>query len=50
MITIFSDFRQFSAKFGVFLKNQYYDQLFSKFSFVLSQKTPIFAKIFGKNI
>jgi hypothetical protein len=29
MITIFSDFRQFSAKIGVFLKNQCYDQNFA---------------------
>jgi hypothetical protein len=56
MITIFGDFSQFSAKkIGVFLKYQCYDQLFSKFSFVLSQKTPIFlqnffAKFFGENI
>jgi hypothetical protein len=43
MITIFCDFRQFSAKkIGVFLKNQCYDQFFSKFSFVLSQKRQYF--------
>jgi hypothetical protein len=31
MITIFGDFRQFSAeKIGVFLKNQCYDQIFCK--------------------
>jgi hypothetical protein len=29
MITIFFDFRQFSAKIGVFLKNQCYDQNFT---------------------
>jgi hypothetical protein len=29
MITIFGDFRQFSAKNGVFLKNQCYDQNFA---------------------
>jgi hypothetical protein len=52
MIAIFCDFRQFSAKkIGVFLKNQCYDQNFAGFTFVLSQKTPIFslnlsAKIF----
>jgi hypothetical protein len=32
------------------LKYQCYDQLFTKFSFVLSQKRPFFAKIFGENI
>jgi hypothetical protein len=51
MITIFCDFSQFSAKkIGVFLKFQCYDQLFSKFSFVLSQKRQFFRKIFGENI
>jgi hypothetical protein len=50
MITIFCDFYQFSAKNGVFLKYQYYDQLFSKFSFVLSQKHHFFADKFGENI
>jgi hypothetical protein len=29
MITIFCEFRQFSAKNGVFLKNQCYDQNFA---------------------
>jgi hypothetical protein len=29
MNTIFCDFRQFSAKIGVFLKNQCYDQNFA---------------------
>jgi hypothetical protein len=43
MITIFCDFPQFSAKkIDVFLKYQCYDQLFSKFSFVLSQKCQFF--------
>jgi hypothetical protein len=50
MITIFCDFSQFSAKNGVFLKYQCYDQLFSKFSFVLSQKRQFFAKNFAENI
>jgi hypothetical protein len=43
MITIFCDFPQFSAKeIGVFLKYQCYDQFFSTFSFVLSQKRQFF--------
>jgi hypothetical protein len=42
MITIFCDFCQFSSKNGVFLKNQCYDKIFSKFSFVLSQKRQFF--------
>jgi hypothetical protein len=47
MVAIFCDFWQFSAKkIGVFLKNQCYDQLFSKFSFVLSQKHQFFRRIF----
>jgi hypothetical protein len=51
VITIFCDFSQFSAKkIGVFLKYQYYDQLFSKFSFVLRQKRQFFRKIFSENI
>jgi hypothetical protein len=51
MITIFCDFRQFSAKkIGVFLKNQCYDQNFAYFSFVLSQKGHFFAELFGENI
>jgi hypothetical protein len=36
----------FGEKIGVFLKCQCYDQLFSKFSFVLSQKRQFFCKIF----
>jgi hypothetical protein len=32
----------FGEKFGVFLENQCYDQFFSKFSFVLSQKRQFF--------
>jgi hypothetical protein len=36
----------FGEKIGVFLQNQFYDQLFSKFSFVLSQKR----QFFGENI
>jgi hypothetical protein len=52
MITIFCDFRQFSAKkIGVFLKNQCYDQLFFKIWLCFETKTPIFfAEFFGKNI
>jgi hypothetical protein len=46
MITIFCDFRQFSAKNAVFLKNQCYDQNFEKFSFVLSRKRQFFRRIF----
>jgi hypothetical protein len=37
-------------KFGVFLKNQLYDQFFSKFGFVLSKKANFFAEIFGETI
>jgi hypothetical protein len=40
MITIFCE------KIGVFLICQCYDQLFSKFSFVLSQKRQFFRKFF----
>jgi hypothetical protein len=40
----------FGEKIGVFLKNQCYDQLFSKFSFVLCQKRHFFADFFGENI
>jgi hypothetical protein len=40
----------FGEKNGVFLKNQCYDQFFSKFGFVLSQKRHFFAKFFGENI
>jgi hypothetical protein len=39
MVKIFGDFCQFSAeKVEFFLKNQYYDQIFVQFSFILSQK------------
>jgi hypothetical protein len=48
MITIFCVFSQFSAKIGVFLKYQCYDKLFSKFSFVLSQKRQFFAEFFWR--
>jgi hypothetical protein len=34
----------FGEKIGVFLNYQYYDQLFSKFSFVSSQKRQFFAE------
>jgi hypothetical protein len=53
MITVFGDFRQFSAKkIGVFIKTQCYDQIFAQSSFVLSQKRKnlIFANFFGENI
>jgi hypothetical protein len=40
----------FGEKIGVFLKNQCYDQMFAKFSFVLSQKRQFFAEFFGENI
>jgi hypothetical protein len=40
----------FGEKIGVFLEYQCYDQLFSKFSFVLSQKTPIFSQNFSAKI
>jgi hypothetical protein len=47
------NFLRFSTIFGekndVFLKNQYLI-IFSKFSFVLSQKRQFFPKIFGENI
>jgi hypothetical protein len=47
MITIFCDFRQFSAKqIAVFLKNQCYDQIFAKSSSSLSKKRQYFRKIF----
>jgi hypothetical protein len=38
----------FGEKIDVFLKYQCYDQLFSKFSFVLSQKRRFFRKIFRR--
>jgi hypothetical protein len=38
----------FGEKIGGLLKNQYYNQIFAKFSFVLSQKRHFFAKIFGE--
>jgi hypothetical protein len=38
----------FGEKIGVFLKYQCYDQLFSKFSFVLSQKRQFFRKFFRR--
>jgi hypothetical protein len=49
MITIFCDFHQFSAKNGVFLKNQCYDPLYEEFSSVFSQKRQFFcADFFGE--
>jgi hypothetical protein len=43
MITIFSDFWQFSVKkIGEFLNNQYYDPNFAQFSLDLSQKRQFF--------
>jgi hypothetical protein len=51
MITLFCDFCQFSAKkIGVFLKNQYYDQIFAKTSCSLSKKRQYFRYFFGENI
>jgi hypothetical protein len=50
MITIFYDFRQFTAKNGVFFKNQRYYQICAFLSFVLSQKRQFFAKFSDKNI
>jgi hypothetical protein len=45
----FCDFRQFSAKkIGVFLINQCHDEIFAKFSFVLSQKRQFFRQIFWR--
>jgi hypothetical protein len=41
------NFLRFSAKNGVFLKNQCYDQILSQFSFVSSQKRQFFADFFG---
>jgi hypothetical protein len=38
----------FGEKIGVFLKNQCYDQYFSKTSSSLSKKTPIFSPIFWR--
>jgi hypothetical protein len=40
----------FGEKIGVYLKNQCYDQIFEKFSFVLSQKHQFFRRFFGENI
>jgi hypothetical protein len=40
----------FGEKIGVFLKYQCYDQLFSKFSFVLSQKRQFFSQNFSAKI
>jgi hypothetical protein len=45
---IFANFLRKNLAF--FLKNQSYDQLFSKFSFVLSQKGGFFANFFCENI
>jgi hypothetical protein len=50
MITIFCDFRPFSARNGVILKNRSYDQIFALFSFVLNQKRQFFGRFFGENI
>jgi hypothetical protein len=40
----------FGGKIVVFLKNQCYYQIFSKFIFVLSQKRQFFATFFSENI
>jgi hypothetical protein len=50
MIKIFCDFSKFSAKIGVFLKNQCYDRFFSKFSIVWLKNDNFLAKFFGENI
>jgi hypothetical protein len=51
MITIFCDFSQFSAKkLAFFSKTNVMINFFSKFSFVLSQKTPIFSQKFSAKI
>jgi hypothetical protein len=47
MITIFSDFCQFSVKNGAFLKKQCYDQTFAKTSISLSKKTPTLSPKFS---
>jgi hypothetical protein len=38
------------AKNGVFLKNQCYDQKFTKISSILNEKRQFFANLFGENI
>jgi hypothetical protein len=43
-------FANFWRKNCVFLKNQSYDNIFSKFAFVSSQKRQFFAKYFVENI
>jgi hypothetical protein len=51
MIANLCEFCQFSAnQIGVFLKNRCYDQLVSKFSFVLSQKRQFFGENFSAKI
>jgi hypothetical protein len=48
MITIFYDFGQFSAKLiGVFLKSQYYDEVFAKTGSCL-RKNATFRRIFRR--
>jgi hypothetical protein len=49
-IAIFCDFCQFSAKNGVFLKNQRYDQILQKVAVSLSKNDNIVAKFFSENI
>jgi hypothetical protein len=44
MITIFGE------KIGVFLKNQCYDQIFTKSNRSLGKNANVFAKFFGENI
>jgi hypothetical protein len=49
MITIFSDFRQFSAeKNTVFLENQCFDPNLAKNSAIFNKKRPCFHQIFGR--
>jgi hypothetical protein len=50
MITIFCDFSQFLAKKLAFFSKTNVMIIFSKFSFVLSQKRQFFANFFGENI
>jgi hypothetical protein len=51
MIKFFCDFCQFSVKkLAFFSKTNVMINFFSKSGFVLSQKTPFFAKFLGENI
>jgi hypothetical protein len=50
MITISAIFDIFGETIGVFLKNQYYDQILAQLSFDLSKKCQFVATFFGENI